>query len=536
MNRFTNSSIRLFHHFLNIVFWMTVNFLAKDQGSGIFFIGLVTFELFFTIFMGSVKDAIKKMVAARNYKGFHGNAKQIFRYALIYAAAISVFLFLVCEAIGASMLRDITGHTLPQNILLIFGLYFLLKAFTEVISGYYMGMKNEISCALSEIVYSIVLVASAPFLIKKSMSYGVKVAALLKNPLMTYLYGAMGAVAAQCIAALLSLVVLAVGFRNTKIKRNNEFKPIRGVDSRKSFLGNFLKIGFSVFGKKIFPVATVFAIVLIYSFYGIKTGLTEEALYTGLGVYAGKYIIVCAFPIMLFLEYVRLVGHNLNEDYNGEEYKTINHRFAYFLKNATFMLVPVTFMTIVLSKPIVKIFFGGKMNMGIELVKSGFLLILFAGFALVFRTLLRAIKCDMYINIANLSGFLTAILYVTLSAKNSNDIKCLVIALVLNYLVQAGVAGFFAFKFTNIHIMDYIVKAVKVLIATGIMLAVVAIIDKFLILNWITIFIIYAIGILVYVAVLFVLKGINTKDINSLKGTILYAPLKSVSKFFMGEF
>ena len=84
--------------------------------------------------------------------------------------------------------------------------------------------------------------------------------------------------------------------------------------------------------------------------------------------------------------------------------------------------------------------------------------------------------------------------------------------------------------------MDYIVKAVKVLIATGIMLAVVAIIDKFLILNWITIFIIYAIGILVYVAVLFVLKGINTKDINSLKGTILYAPLKSVSKFFMGEF
>ncbi len=523
--------VRIAYKLFHLIFWMIVGYLAGDSGMGLYFISFVIFQLIYVVFMSGIKETVARMVSARISKGFHSLTRSIFRFGLLYSVVIGALFGLIFWFASGKILGSLIGTTLPSSILGMFGIYYAIYGICNVLMGYYQGMGNIFYVLISEMAEGLILVIGAPIVIKRMYAYGGKVGALLKNPLYANINGALGAVFVQIGAAVVALIILIVGGILIRDREMDDYE-LRGNDNQRSFKRSFVKTCILSSQSRFFSILALATISVAF----IKTGIRLEApvkeILASVGVFADKFLLTISFGFIFFLDYIDKEKRRIRQEFVKEEYKNLRSRCTYLLKNTFFMMLPLCASVIVLAKPIVMIFFGGKMSLGVTLVRQGGFVIICIALAYASKAILNAIDYELYSLISSAIGYIAMVAFLSAALKGGLNISYLVYSYLVFYLIQAGVATFLAYRLTSLYIIDVGMKAAKVVIATVIMIIVEAVMDKLIVMNVLFLALTVIISIAIYYVVMGVLRGISNKDINSLKGTITYYPSALVGGFF----
>ena len=110
---------------------------------------------------------------------------------------------------------------------------------------------------------------------------------------------------------------------------------------------------------------------------------------------------------------------------------------------------------------------------------------------------------------------------------NSKDFKIsfVVTALLIGYGACAVLGGAFVVRFMQVRTNDIIARLVKVVIAATVLAVVDLIFVKLIPANAIVVIFALLVGYILYILVLIALKTFSAKDIEGLKGSLLYYPL-----------
>ncbi len=524
--------VRVITRICNLIFWMITLYLTGDLGMGLYYIGFILFEVLMITFGGGLKQAIARMVAVRNSKGMHYNSMLIFRYGLFYSLIIGAVIGFILWSLSGTIFSLLIGYTIPQSVLSVLGVYYFLNMIKGCLNGYYQGRGDTAICVVAELIQSLCLVGLSPILIINMYSYGLKVSGLLKDPIYANLNGAIGAVMTQCIAAFVSMLALIIGDRIAGKVYRYDYNSVKGVDNRRNITITFLKSSVINIAEKLSPVLTVFTVLAIYFKRAFTYDISVEEVLARVGVFFGKYLIVPAFFMIFFAEYSDRECKKLRRDYAAEEHKLVRSRVSYMLRNSVLILLPITLLVIILADPIVRIFFGGNMTLGASLLKQGGIVLLFIGISYLCKGILSAIKLVRYSYISSLICFGVSVLFAVITAGNEGNIIMPVIALIAGYLSQTVFLIFIINMMVGLDLIDMGIRVLRICIACLVFSGLLAIMDHFIVMNVIFLLISIIIAYPAYFVTLAVLKGVTARDINSLKGTLIYYPLLFIGRFF----
>lgn len=527
----TRFSMNGFNVIINIIFWMMIAHFAKDSGMGIFFTAYILYGFLYMILMGSILNTISKMVSVRCYRGLHENAKKVFQYGLMYSFIMGLCVCAAFMIFGDLLTKLLCGSTLPTSILKILGVYFFLQSVSKCLIGFYQGIGNVLTYNITTLLKDFLLVISAPFIINLFYGYGEKVGALTNNSLYGPAYGAMGAAVLLCMVSLITLIMLILFFGRTIHNSNTSVSKssLRGIDDSKSFFNNFIAISFRVLRNNLFPTTAFFVVLVLYMNIALKNGMNYNTLFTNIGIVFGKLVVVCMIPVCLFREYVSKEKMKIHNDYNHEETKNVRIRSGYFIKNSLFILLPITTIAITLAKPIVMIFFGGHMKLGVSMLQIGGVMILLSGMTMVLKAILTAIQKETVILLYSLVAFVFTIVFAIVVFGKNTSISMLVYSFVFYYAVSLILFAFAVYTQPRVILKDFKYRFIIMGIATALVAGVELLLDYLLVMNILWLILSVLIGYTIYIALMFILKGITKRDEQALKDSFLYLPIHFIS-------
>ena len=527
--------VRIGHRLLTLIFWMIVGYLAGDIGMGFYFASMIIYQIIFVVLIRSIRVTVADMVSNRRKQRFHDGATRNFRIGLLLSFVIGVVVGTVFWFGSAKIITGLYGYLLPSSVLGLFGVYFFIGSIWNCLLGYYMGQGGSDVCHIIELVQSIILVSAGPVIIKRMYVYGAKVAALLKEPLYSNLNGAIGAVITQIFATFIAVLIVIAALIISSKNRESDFES-RGGDKR-AFTSTYFSYLFYVVVNRIFPILAFVAMIVIYSRAGFSLSANIGELYSTIGVFAGKYLIVLGFPFIFFVNYVDNYKKYLRQDRKKLEDKTLKARVSYLIKTTFFIMLPACVTVVVLAKPIVMIFFGGKMSLGVTLVRQGGVAIIFAALGYACKSILQAEDFALYSFISELAGFVAMLVFMLPSVSSGLNVNILVFSVIVYFTVSAVVATFLVFKINEkLHIrlnaLDIGIKILKIVIAAVVLAVAQAMFDKFLVMNVLFLLLTLVVSYALYYVVLAILGGISDNDVNALDGSFAYYPAYFMNSMF----
>lgn len=527
----TRFSINGFSMIINIIFWMLIAYFAGDCGMGVFITAFLLYSFLFIIFMGSVTNAIAKMVSIRTYKGLHESAQKVFKYGMLYSILTGIIVCFILLFGGDYITKFLFGTILPSSVIRILGIYFLLQSIISCLTGYYQGLSNSLYSNLSILIKNFLLIISAPFIIHIFVEYGKKVGNLLNNSLLSYTYGAMGAAVLLCAVSFITLIFLLVFYKfSTRRNLKQESATIsRGNDNSKNFLNNFFITSLRIMKGNIFPLTAAAVIVFLYVHYAVKGALLTETIFINVGIIFGKLFVVCLIPVFIFKEYVMKEKIKIHNDFMKEETKNLRIRSGYFIKNSFFILLPITIMSITLAKPIVMIFFGGRMKLGVNMLRIGGVLILLMGITMVFKAILTAIQKETTVLLYSFISLFAAIVFAVVIFPKNTNISMIVYCFLIYYIVQVLLLAFAVYRQPRVILYEFKYRFIVMGIASVAVALAELLLDYLLVMNILLLILSIVIGYVIYFVVVFALRGITKRDEIALKDSFMYIPIHFLS-------
>lgn len=515
----------------SIAFFMILLFFTKDVGAGMFICAYLLYKVLYIIMMGSIRLTVAKMVSARRFRGFYEQAKSAFRYNLTYSIFVGLLCGICIFFFGDYLAKLVFGNILCGSILSILGIYFALHSVCDCICGYYIGCNNGSLVFIAELVFGILSSALCPVFIKLVSQYGNKVSSLLKNDVMVNCYGVIGASLALCAGAFVMLLVLIFGSRGNLTKGKHNLSEMK-YESKKQFMNSFLSVAFSKLKDTAFPYVVLFLLVMVYVRTNFSGDMSMVDIYSTIGSFSSKAFILLYIQSSIYGEFVYYYRTKMKTDFKKDEIKNFTSRVNSLLKSSLILVFPLIFSVLAYAEPIAKTLFASPDEAGKTIVVITSFCMLFSGLDKAFIAILESAGYDMSVTIGKVVSLLATTFYsFFVSSKGITTVQ-LAYGLLIYYLVLCLVHGLFAFKNMNIRINDIVAKLISVVISTGLMFALDAILNRFLHMNLLILAISYLCGYVIYIIALIAIRGVNQKDIKYLKWTIMYYPMNFIGGLF----
>ncbi|MCR5799544.1 MAG: hypothetical protein K6G69_05660 [Lachnospiraceae bacterium] len=513
--------IRISDTFAYIIFFIIIEKLLGEQGLGLFGTGFLTYLIIFILTMGGVKELLAKMVAVRRHRGFYDNAKRIFNYCLGYSAVIGLLIFAIFVALGSKMSVRLYKDGSLGMVFWAFGLFYLIDSFVRTFRGYHNGCQSTGFMTAGRLTKSLILIVAGRFVIGLFMSIGSKAANLHQNDFLIIVYGCMGAVLTMCVADIIYLIILVTGQRAIHTE-NYSFNEVRSKDGFKSFLRSFIPGSLKLLKDNLFPVITAWVGVFIFCRSRFRGGASAADVYSQLG----SFYIFCLSAVLVlavYKEYISGCRSKMRSDIKKDDKKSLNSKFNNLLKNSFTIVFPISMSMIAFSKMIFTVTTGNTDKA--SLMITGAFAVLLYGIDLGLITSLEVKGLDLNALLGRLSGFIAALLFILLMDKKGVEITTVTVAIMLDALVNFIIQSVFIMREYGFRLNDITARLIKVCISSAVLLLIDFLIARFVKSNVIVLIVGVIIGYAVYSVSLVLLRTLNGKDIESLKGTVLYYPL-----------
>ena len=262
---------------IGAIFKIPLNYLLGDEGMGYFGTAYTVYNWLFIIATAGMPVAISKMVAEAKAKGNNLEAHRIFSvsYKLLGIMGIAGFAFLY---FGAQTCANLMASPSAANGIKALSPAILFVALMSVYRGYFQGQQNMLPTAISEVCEAMG---------KLVIGYGAAML-LISQGIETAAAGAVFGVSAGGFLALASLVIIHLKNRKTTLPYS---KSDTCSKSNGQILKNLIKIAIPItIGASVFSLTSLIDAAMIMRRLQDAAGFSYDTANSLWGAYTGKSI------------------------------------------------------------------------------------------------------------------------------------------------------------------------------------------------------------------------------------------------------
>lgn len=496
--------------------------IIGDKGLGFFAAGMELLVLFSAIFCYGVSKTVMVLVKYRAKRDMFRSAKKVYRSALLFTLVFSVlaavFVFFFAEFIAQTLILEYMGYL----AVLAIAPAIILSGLLGVIRGYLQGMGAMTPTVHSRLLEKVIMLFASLMLGAALHTYGLKVAALLRNDDYAAAYGAMGAAIGVSIAggvAVLHMVFIKLAYTGT-------FKQQLAKDTSKYVESNGQMI--SMF----FSVALPYVLcALLYNMnylvdqrifnYAMNRQERGSIRVAHWGIYYGKYsVIIGIFGVACVLAVSSGIP-KIVQMYEKQEYGEAKYRIESKVHCLAVLTIPCALWAAALAEPMIGMLFTGEMDMAVNLVRAGSGVIIAFAFSYFFMSILQRIRKIRTVILGGLAAFVLHLIFLlVLIGSTRLGIIAVALGLLIFWLVVC-IAGFAGVMQSIRFSVDWIrTFGVTTLAAAGsgligwflskLLLTLIGSVATFILC--------FILCIIVYLAALILLKGVREDELEDIPG------------------
>lgn len=449
--------IQYYSYVIGAIILLMFGNTVGNNGIAYLAIAMETIGIFMVILGDNVAEVYGTMLHFRRKRKQYYDALEVKKRITVLQLILGLVCFLVVFSLADVIAADVFKIPNAALLIRILSPILFLRMLSSLLIGYFQGFGAQMPAVFSSVLRQVLFLILGKLFCSGLLTYGEKVAALLRNDDFYGMYGACGLACSIVVSEIVILCALVIFYfvsdRDSDKKKSEE--GLHKAESLQDTLQSFYSlaapgVGFSLL-KRLFTVAVLIILIKL-----------EE-----IGLYYGKYLVICAVPVLLaaaryYVLYARLIGAIKNK--NGRQ---VREKIQLGLLYGWSTGILATVLLAVLTPHIVNTFFVDNQELISVLRIGAFLIlpvILFCNFAMV-----HSAHKKKLVSILMLAGcfVLFVILGNVLGSKMTSQLLALVYAGVIAF--YAAVILFGAVTLNQYHVKpDYVPTFIMPLACVGV--------------------------------------------------------------------
>lgn len=342
--------------FIGMIYRIPMSNILGETGNGIYAVAFEIYDVILVISSYSLPLALSKIISAQQAQRQHKNTGRTFRVALMFAV-LSGGLFCLLLFFGAGMIEEYiypeyAGVQIPLRVL---APTVFIVALLGVFRGFFQGKKTMVPTAVSQIVEQIVnaiVSVAASYLFMKWNIESLQQAA----------WGAAGGTLGTCLGAASALLIVLFVYW---IYRPVQTKLERRDRNREQYSGKQL------FVLLIFTILPIVLSQTVYNISGLidykifgwlsgNAGQDSETISSLVGVYSSKYRLLCSVPIAISTAVASSMIPSAVAAYTDDDVEQWKYNISSAVKFNMIVAIPCAIGFMMLGQPIVKMLFSSS--------------------------------------------------------------------------------------------------------------------------------------------------------------------------------
>lgn len=512
----------LMAYLLGLLIRIPLGRMIGDKGIGFFAAGMEIAAVASIILSYGMSKSVSILIKYRMRREMYKSAGKVFKNALFLAiifsglAAAGVFLFseLIAETV---VLEHMSYMAITAAAPAIF-----LSAVMGALKGYFQGMGTMIPTAHSKLLEKFVMAAASILMASILYSYGLKVAALLKNQEYAAAYGALGAALGLSIAGLAGLLHLLLIYfiYSGNFKQQLQKDSSKYVESSGQLISMLLSTALPYTLCALLFNLNNLADQRIFNYAANIHGKSNTRVLTW-GIYYGKYSVVTgAAAILCTLSAIYAIPR-IAQSFDRQEHRDAQYKLERSIHYLAVVSIPCAVIIAVLAEPVVGTLFKGDTKTAVSLLQAGTAVIVLFSFTYFLAGVLQRIRKIRVVIFGGFLAFLAHLAVVIVLINNTDlGIMAVVIGNIVFYFITCAVGLWGVNKYMQ-YTQEWFRTFIVTFIASGVSGLIGMLLCKALLGfagNVITLIVGVPICFIVYNVLIILLKGMREDELEEIPG------------------
>ncbi len=502
--------IQYYSYIFSVIVLLVFGQTIGNNGLAYLAIALETIGLFTVLVGENVADSFGRMIRFRRKRSQYYNAVNLKKCVFILEIIVGVICFLLMLLLADGIATHIFGVPNAAFIIRVLSPVILLRMFVTLLTGYFQSFGAHIPVAITCVLRQVLFLVLGRAFCFKLYDYGVNVAALLKNDDFKGMYAAVGLALAMVITEVVILVGLLIFYflSDPSYDRKRCNNGLQKTEDLRANILNFTQVNVRGIGiafvKRLFPILAIICLTQL-----------ED-----IGMYYGKYLLICSIPVLLIGARYYLLYARLNSLLKSKDSRAIRENISIGIQYAWCTGILATVLLAVLAPHLVLAFFEGDALLT-SLLQHGAILI-------VAVTVLGYLVVVHVAHNRHLTWFLTllgsAVIFILLSLLMGSRLESGILAIVyageISLIIGAVVLCIFTMSQYHVQ-LEYIPIFVFPLICVGVAGVIVLLLSNLLaphIGNGICLWLGLLLGTVLYIVFLGICRVFSENEIDQLYG------------------
>lgn len=372
--------IQALSEILGLITLLVLGKIIGNNGIAYFAAAYEGMWIFFLLLGEGVPDALGRLLRGRNARNQNKNTAHIRKKIMILQCLLGL-----AGCAGLVLLSDLLADRLFQIpyssfLMKLMAPVIFLRCISGVLQGYFQGNGTEMPTAAACVLRQVMLLGFSILFCNILKNYGGKVSALLRNDNFTSMYGVAGVAISLILTELLILLFMALIYMGSSKK--GKHKP-DGLKRTESF-GEFAKV---LYGSMSLTVM-VSLFVRLPVWFGLilyqRNGKDLTASVLDYGAYYGKYLVICAFPILLLTACMLPMCARAGSHFRREDYRYGKDVLGAALHFGWVHTVFLSMFLAVLAEQVSEMLFSQDSLMTPQMIRGGSTIIIFSVLSVLF--------------------------------------------------------------------------------------------------------------------------------------------------------
>lgn len=496
--------------------------MIGDKGIGFFAAGMEIFAISTIILSYGMSKAVTLLIRYRMKREMYRSAGKVFKSAMFFAvvsgAAVSCGIFFFAQTIAqVVVLENMSYLAIAASAPAIF-----LASVTGVLKGYFQGVGTTMPTVHSKLLEKFIMFAASLVLGTILYTYGLKVAALLKNDEYASAYGAMGAslgLTVACVFGALHLFFIYVAYAGT-FKQQIATDSSKHTESGGQILSMLISTSLPYMICVLFYNMNYLAGQRIFNYaMNVQGKSSVRVLYWG--VYYGKYSVVIGVAAILCTLLVIGTVPKIAQFFDRQDYRIVQEEMGRSIHRLALLTIPCAVLIAVLAEPIAGILFEGEIKLAVSMIQGGTAIIILFAFTYFLAGILQRIRKIKAVIIGGVIAFPVHLAVIILLINNTDlGIMAVVFGNIVFYLITCSISFIGVMRYMH-YSQEWIRTFAITFIAAGIAGLIGMLLNKALLSfsgDAVTLTICSVVGILVYVILVIAFRGIRQEDLREMPG------------------
>jgi stage V sporulation protein B len=323
--------------FIGACYRIPLNNILGPEGMGLYQLVFPVFSLLLTLSSGAIPSAMSIMISQKRAMG--ENTKKFFFTCLITLSVIG-FLVSFLLILFAEQIAALQANPMSYTGYLVIAPSIFFVSVMAVFRGYYMGVKNMVPPAISQISEGVIKLVAGLFFARYFIIRGLE-------------FGVMGALLGVTISEIVTLIILFVMYREKE-----SIKNYATIDEMRTNLKDLFRIAAPLtLGGIILPLSLFLDSIVIINVLKINQSVSSATL--DYGLLSGTVAPIINLPIMLTLTLGIAVVPMISEERISRDLEGIKQKITMCVKLALTVGAPFSLLYIFLAENILSLLYPG---------------------------------------------------------------------------------------------------------------------------------------------------------------------------------